>query len=317
MTDPTLLLTHRLRPDTASDLYAELDGHLPDGGLARARTPEEAFELLPGADGIITAGLSEEMLDAAKNLRWVQVLSAGVDRYDRDALEARDIALTNASGVHAEPIAEQVLWFLLTFERRLHVGVRQQSRGVWERFEGGELRGKTLGIIGVGAIGTRVAELSAGLGMTVIGTKRSVETAPAILDDCFPADDYREVLRRADYVVLACPLTDETEGLLGSEEFRLMPSDAVLVNIARGDVVDEAALIRALQNRLIRGAGLDVFSTEPLPPASPLWNLSNAVLTPHMAGSTPHKPGRWREIIVANYDALAAGTLDRMVNRIV
>ncbi|SIR26172.1 Phosphoglycerate dehydrogenase [Haladaptatus litoreus] len=317
MSTPTLLLTHRLTPDIASDLHAELANHLPDGALARARTPEETFELLPEADGIVTAGLSEDLLDSATSLRWVQVLSAGVDQYDQDALEARDIALTNASGVHAEPIAEQVLWFLLTFERRLHVGVRQQSRGVWERFEGGELRGKTLGIIGVGAIGTRVAELGSGLGMTVLGTKRTVETAPTVLDDCFAADDHHEVLRRADYVVLACPLTDETEGLLGSEEFRLMPSDAVLVNIARGDVVDEDALIRALQYRLIRGAGLDVFSTEPLPSDSPLWNLSNAVLTPHMAGSTPHKAERWQDIIVENYEVLASDKVDEMVNRIV
>ncbi|WP_435154854.1 NAD(P)-dependent oxidoreductase [Haladaptatus sp. DFWS20] len=132
-----------------------------------------------------------------------------------------------------------------------------------------------------------------------------------------PADDYHKVLRQSDYVVLACPLTDETRGLLGAEEFHLMPSDAVLVNIARGDVVDEDALIRAHQYRLIRGAGLDVFSTEPLPSDSPLWNLSNAVLTPHMAGSTPHKPTRWRDIIVANYEALAEGNREGMVNRVV
>ncbi len=310
-------MTHRIAPDTASGLRDALDGRLPDGALVRARTGDETDELLPEADGMVTAGLSEEMLDAAENLQWVQVLSAGVDHYDVDALRARDVVLTNASGVHAEPIAEQVLWYLLTFERRLHVGVRQQERGVWERFEGGELRGKTLGIVGVGAIGTRVAEVGAGLGMRVVGTKRDVTDAPAVLDDVYPADEYAEVLRQADYVVLACPLTDETRGLVGSEEFRLMPSDAVLVNIARGDVVDEAALIRALQYRQIRGAGLDVFSTEPLPAESPLWDLSNAVLTPHMAGSTPHKTERWREIIVENYDALAAGDRDEMVNRIV
>ncbi|WP_458189319.1 D-2-hydroxyacid dehydrogenase [Haladaptatus sp. NG-WS-4] len=317
MSHPTLLMTHRIAPDTASGLRDALDGRLPDGALVRARTGDETDELLPEADGMVTAGLSEEMLDAAENLQWVQVLSAGVDHYDVDALRARDVVLTNASGVHAEPIAEQVLWYLLTFERRLHVGVRQQERGVWERFEGGELRGKTLGIVGVGAIGTRVAEVGAGLGMRVVGTKRDVTDAPAVLDDVYPADEYAEVLRQADYVVLACPLTDETRGLVGSEEFRLMPSDAVLVNIARGDVVDEAALIRALQYRQIRGAGLDVFSTEPLPAESPLWDLSNAVLTPHMAGSTPHKTERWREIIVENYDALAAGDRDEMVNRIV
>ncbi|WP_458205644.1 D-2-hydroxyacid dehydrogenase [Haladaptatus sp. NG-SE-30] len=317
MTSPTLLVTHRIASETASDLTACLAADLPEGSLVHARTPDETFESLPDADGIVTAGLTEEMLETAENLRWVQVLSAGVDRYDLDALRTRDIALTNASGVHAEPIAEQVLWYLLTFERRLHVGVRQQARGVWERFEGGELRGKTLGVIGVGAIGTRVAELGAGLGMRVVGTKRDIEDAPAVLDDIYPADEYAEVLQQAEYVVLACPLTDETQGLIGAEEFRLMSSDTVLVNIARGDVIDEEALIRALQYHQIRGAGLDVFSTEPLPADSPLWELSNAVLTPHMAGSTPHKTDRWREIVVENYDALAADDRDEMVNRIV
>jgi len=152
--------------------------------------------------------------------------------------------------------------------------------------------------------------------MAVVGTKRDTSDASEAVDDLLPADEYHELLRRSDYVVLACPLTDETEGLLGIPEFRLLDSDAVLVNIARGEVVDQGALVRALQYGMIRGAALDVFEEEPLPPESVLWDLSNVVVTPHMAGSTPHKDERWIDIITTNYEALAADDLDAPVNRV-
>ena len=318
MTDsPRLLIPYHVPPSRTNELLDALADDLPADSLVVADTPAESRELAPAADGIVTYHLDDDLLDAAENLRWIQCLSAGVDHYDFDALRERGIALTNSSGIHAEPIAEQVLCYLLMFERGLVQATRQQSRGVWERFEGGELRGKTLGVVGVGAIGQRVAQVCSALGMRVLGTKRDTSEVPDGVDELYAADDYHRLLLDADYVVLACPLTDETEGLLGREEFRLMSEESVLVNIARGGVVDEAAMTRALQNRAIRGAALDVFETEPLPPESPLWDLSNVVVTPHMAGSTPKKPERWRDIIVGNYEALAAGDVDAMVNRIV
>jgi phosphoglycerate dehydrogenase-like enzyme len=264
----------------------------------------------------VVGRFDEEWFEYAEELRVVQALSAGVDFLPLESFEREGIALTNASGVHAEPIAEQVLAYMLQFERGLVETGHNQHRGVWERVEGGELRGKAVGIIGVGAIGSRVAELCQALGMTVLGTKRDLEDAPAAVDDIRPADEYRAVVREAEYVVLACPLTEETEGLLGMDEFRLMGSDTVLVNIARGKVVEQDALVRALQYGLLRGAALDVFAEEPLPQESILWDLSNVVITPHMAGSTPHKVERWVDILAANYEALAAGDLDALVNRV-
>lgn len=318
MTDTLrLLIPHHVSPDRTDDLLDALDGAIPPEAVVVADTPAESHEHVASVDGIVTYDLDDDLLAAAANLRWIQCLSAGVDHYDLDDLEERGIALTNSSGIHAEPIAEQVLCYLLMFERGIVQGTRQQARNAWERFEGGELRGKTVGIVGVGAIGTRVAEICSALGTTVLGTKRDTSERPAGVDELFAADDYHELLRRSDYVVLACPLTDETEGLLGGPEFRLMRSDTVLVNVARGGVVDEAALTRALQNRSIRGAALDVFDEEPLPADSPLWDLSNVVVTPHMAGSTPKKPQRWREILTQNYEALAVGDLEAMVNRVV
>lgn len=317
MTDrPTLLLPHGLGADRTEALATALRPTLHDGAIRVSHTPAETIAIAADADAIVAGSLSEELLEAASDLQWVQALSAGVDHYDQEALQEREIVLTNAAGVHAEPIAEQVLGYVLMFERRLHRLVRQQSRRVWERVEGGEIRGKTMGIVGVGAIGTRTAELADAMGMAVIGTKRDVDTAPDVLDACYPAEEYHELCRRSDYLVLSCPLTAATEGLISDDEFRLLSSDAVVVNVARGPVIDEAALTRALQSKRIRGAALDVFETEPLPRESPLWDLSNVVITPHMAGSTPEKVDRWCEIILENYRALADGRPEAMRNRV-
>ncbi len=316
MDAPAVLLPHHVDREIAHEFAAVLDPAIA-GDVIVAETPEESLEAVRTVEAMATWGVADEWLDVAENLRWVQALSAGVDSYDHETLRERDIVLTNASGTHAEPIAEQVLGYMLTFERNLHQSARNQARGVWERVAGGELRGKTVGIVGVGAIGTRTAELAGAFGMEVLGTKRNLDDAPAALDEVYPPDELDELLRRVDYLVLACPLTDETEGLIGTPEFKLLSSDAVVVNIARGDVIDEEALIRALQRGRIGGAALDVFSEEPLPSESPLWNLSNVLITPHMAGSTPHKNGRWRDIIVENYEAFVADELDAMINRII
>ena len=313
MTEPTLLLTHTVPPETSADLLDALRDELPDADLLTAATAEETEELLPDADALVTGRLDEELLDGA-GIEWVQALSAGVDSYPQEALAARGIALTNASGVHAEPIGEQVLGAMLAFERRFLDAMANKERESWERVEGGELHGKTLGIVGVGAIGSRVAELGSAFGMEVLGTKRDPDSAPDAVDECFGPDGHTELCRRADHLVLACPLTEATRGLIGAEAFRLLDDDAVLVNVARGAVVDEEALVRALQYGRIRGAALDVFETEPLPADSPLWNLSNVLLTPHMAGSTPKKAERWAEIVGENYRRF--GTDEPLINRV-
>jgi phosphoglycerate dehydrogenase-like enzyme len=313
MSDPTLLVTHTVPPETAEGLLDALATELPDAEVLPAATPEETDERLARADALITGRLDADLL-ARADVEWVQALSAGVDSYPQEAMEEAGVVLTNASGVHAEPIGEQVLGAMLSFERRFLESQRNKERNSWERVEGGELKGKTLGIVGVGAIGGRIAELGSAFGMEVLGTKRDPAMMPDAVDEAFGADGYTELCRRADYLVLACPLTEETEGLIGSAEFRLLSRDAVLVNIARGEVTDQEALIRALQYGQIRGAALDVFETEPLPADSPLWDLSNVLLTPHMAGSTPKKDERWAEIIGENYRRF--GTEEPYVNRV-
>ncbi|MEF8841087.1 MAG: D-2-hydroxyacid dehydrogenase [Haloarculaceae archaeon] len=301
----------------SESLAASVTDRLPDLDLRVARTPAESRALVADAEVALAASLPEEVLAAAEGLRWVQALSAGVDFYDLDALREAGVLLTSAAGVHAEPMAEQTLGYLLLFERDVLRGVRQQEAGLWQRYEGGELRGKTLGIVGVGAVGSRVAELAGAFGMTVLGTKRDPSTAPDAVDEVWAPDGLHELLVRADYVVLACPLTDETRGLIGREELGIMDEESVLVNVARGPIVEEDALVEALQQGVVRGAALDVFGTEPLPAASPLWDLPNAVVTPHMSGSTPHKEHRLADLFATNLEAFRAGDEDAMENRVV
>lgn len=316
--NPPILLPYTVSSERARRLRSELTTELSDVTIEHAATPPASRAAIETSPVVVTFGLPDDLLACAESLRWVQALSAGVNKtYDVDALDTAGVVLTTISGVHAQPIAEQVLGYMLAFERGIHTGLRQQQRGVWERYTGGELADATLGIVGVGAIGQRIAEFASAIGMQTVGLKRDPESGGDSVDELFGPDGLYEVLLRADYVVLACPLTDETRGLIGSEELQTLGDESVLINIARGGVVNEETLIRALQNGWIRGAALDVFSTEPLPPDSPLWDLSNVIVTPHMAGSTPHYIERSATIVAENYRTFVAGDLDAMTNRIV
>lgn len=299
-----LLLTHTVSRSAGADLREALAEELPSVTVDHPRTEAEFRASLGGTRAVVAARFPEELLDDAPELEWVQALSAGVDGYPRAALADRGVALTTLSGVHAEPIAEQVVGSLLAFERGLVTAMDQQRRGVWERYPTGELMKGTLGIVGLGAIGSRVAELAGAFDMNVLAVKRDPSTNDSLVDECFGPDGLAEVCERADYLVLACPLTEETRGLVGREELRLLGEDGVLVNVARGEVVDQDALVSALQYHVVRGAALNVFETEPLPADSPLWDLSNVLLTPHVAGSTPRYMERAAGIVAANYRTL-------------
>lgn len=317
MSHPKTLLLHEVphggNPDA---LAAELEAQTANLDLVRARHYDDALQHIETADVVITRELNEELLKQANNLDWIQALNAGVDSYDLDRIEERGIILTNASGVHANPIAEQVLGYMLMFERNLHQGLEQQRRREWNHYSGGELRGQTLGVLGVGEIGSRIAQLGWALDMHVLGTKRDTTELPDGVDEIFPTEETHTVLGRSDYVVVACPLTESTRGLIGLPEFASMKHDSVLINIGRGAVVDQDDLITAIQKSKIRGAALDVTDPEPLPEESPLWELSNVVVTPHMAGSTPHYWERCAEIFSTNYVQYLDQNYESFVNRV-
>ncbi|MFP4627795.1 MAG: D-2-hydroxyacid dehydrogenase [Halobacteriales archaeon] len=312
----TALIPHTLRERARRALAGAVRERLPDLEVRTTRLPSETVAALEEATILLTMGLQDAWYDHLDGVRWIQALSAGVDHYDRDRLAETAVVLTNASGVHATPIAEQVVGYLLMFERNLLESVHKQHRGVWERHHGGELGDRTLGVVGLGAIGTAVAEHGARFGMEVVATTRTPSRAPAVADEVYPPDRLAEVLTRAEYLVLAVPLTDETRGMIDQPALRLLPDDAVVVNVARGPVVVESDLVEALQQGRIRGAALDVFEEEPLPPSSPLWDLHNVVITPHMAGSTPHYWERCADVVAANYGPFAEERLDEMPNRV-
>jgi phosphoglycerate dehydrogenase-like enzyme len=268
------------------------------------RTTEEIATLLEGGcDVLLTFRLPDDLLKRAPGLKWVQLLSAGADHALGGPLRSATIPITNASGIHSVPIAEYTLASMLAWGHRFHVTMRAQMRREWSRRSVfmnsvSELRGRTLGVIGYGSIGRETARLAAAFGMTVLALKRDPAAkgdpgwCPAGIGDpegriprrFYGPDERRAILAESDFITVTLPLTDATRKFVGAEEIAAMKPGAYIVNIGRGAVIDEAALAEALKAEKIGGAGLDVFEREPLPAESPLWELENAILTPHISG---------------------------------
>jgi phosphoglycerate dehydrogenase-like enzyme len=198
----------------------------------------------------------------------------------------RGVTLTNSSGASAPSIAQYVLSMMLYRSKPIEAWREQQGRDEWKQLQGHDLNGQTCGIIGTGAIGGEVARLAKACGMHTIGVRRSAK-AMRHIDEMLPALKLQALLKRSDFVVIACPLTKETEGLIGERELRAMKPTATLINVARGRIVDEAWLVRALEEGWIGGACLDVFTVEPLPETSPLWRMPNVIVTPDNSGVSP------------------------------
>jgi phosphoglycerate dehydrogenase-like enzyme len=282
------------------------------------RTSEQAarwHELLGRADILFDFDPTqrEDLPDLAPNVRWVQATSAGIGQlvrrmgYDQ---RMPGTVFTTASGVHARPLAEFCVMAILMFAKGLLRMVDQQRRKHWERYAGSDLAGRTLGILGAGNIGTEVARLGQALGMTVIGTKRTVadvDPASLHLHALYGPEDLSEVLHRSEYLVIVTPHTNETERLLGTDELMLLPKGAVLINIGRGAVIDETALIEALRSGHLGGAALDVFAEEPLPPDSPLWDLPNVLISPHSASTSDRENARLTDLFCENLRRFLAG----------
>ena len=311
----TVLLAHRL-PGTSTEAAADELRERLDGAEILAASDESEFRsLLEDAEVLVTGTPPGDAVESAPNLRWVQALSSGTDQYDEVALADRGIALTNASGVHGPQIGQQVLGYLIYFERGFDRAVTQQHERTWDRYGGGELGDRTIGIVGAGAIGSKVADYCTAFDPELLSVKRDPSTAPTVFDAVYPPAELETVLERSDYLVIACPLTDETRRLVDADAIATLPDDAVLVNIARGEIVDEAALVTALDDGRLGGAALDVFETEPLPEESPLWGMDNVLVTPHTAGTTPHYWRRCVELVERNHARYRAGK--PLENRIV
>jgi glyoxylate/hydroxypyruvate reductase A len=269
------------RPELVGNPRYPADHH-PPVELTPAQTAEWAAllaqaEVMFDVDEPSTHGL----LSRAPNLRWIQSSSSGIGEWVRRlGLVDSAVTVTNAAGIHATPLAEFVVFAMLYFAKRWPRMVEEQRAHHWERCATDSLHGKTLGIIGLGNVGRHVARLARPFGMRVIGTRHS-GAADAVADMVYPPDQTETVLRESDYLALCVPLIAETSMLLGSRELAMLKPSAVLINIARGAVVDEAAMIEALRSGRLAGAALDVATREPLEADSPLWDMPNVLITPH------------------------------------
>ena len=300
---------------------------VPGADLAdrQCRTAEEVGELVgAGCDVLLTFRVPSDIANRA-SVKWIQLLSAGADHVLGGPLKGSKIPITTASGIHATPIAEYTLASMLAYAHRIHLAIRAQVRHEWMRsgaFMAGvdDIRGQTLGIIGYGSIGRETARLAAAFGMKVLALKRNPSErvdagwCPAGLGDpdgkiparYFGPEDRETILRESDYVSVTLPLTDHTRRFISERELAAMKPGAYLVNIGRGEVIDERAMAAALSAKKIGGAGLDVFEHEPLEASSPLWDLENVILTPHISGANRGYMDKACELFVENLKRFAA-----------
>ena len=273
----------------------------------------------PGAlddcDAVVTFSHRDAFL--ADEIRWVHSVRAGYDEFPLEEFEAADVALTNSTGIHGTSVGETAVGMLLSFARRLHHYAKHQVDHAWDRPDWDEpftLAGESLCVVGLGTLGQGIATRADALGMHVTGVKRTVEPVPGV-ETVYANGDLHEAIAEARFVALAVPLTAETEGLFGDVEFDRMRDDAYLVNVARGPVVDQDALVAALRDGRLAGAGLDVFEEEPLPESSPLWDLDEVVVTPHVAAAERDYYRHIAALVEENLDNAADGST--LTNRVV
>jgi phosphoglycerate dehydrogenase-like enzyme len=277
-----------------------LPGHLVD--QLRTEFPQHTFadvwsrealrQSLPQADAAFAAFVDADLVPSLSRLKWVQAPAAGVGHLLSPQLVDSPIILTSARGVRTRNIAEHVLGVTLALARQFHTAIRRQAGHQWalDEIEASgmvrTLQGARMGIVGLGSIGAEIAALASAIGMRVSGIRKRIDQPlPAGVDEVLPPAQLPELLGKSDVVILSAPLTGETRSLIGEEAIRCMKRGALLINIARGALLDDPAVIAALRDGRLGGAALDVFVEEPLDPASPYWDLPNVIVTPHTAGA--------------------------------
>jgi phosphoglycerate dehydrogenase-like enzyme len=282
----------------------------------------EVLDAVRGAEVYLGYGIPHELFLAAREtLRWAHSAAAGVGGSLYPEMVESAVTLTNSAGVHAEPIADTVLAMMLHFARGVDWAVRAQAERRWgkEPFEAAdapvrELSEGTVGLLGLGGIGQAVAQRALALGMRVAALRRSRAEGPAGVEVLAGEGALDRLLSISDYLVVTVPRTAETEGMVGARELALLPRGAVVVNVSRGGIVDEEALAEALRGGGLRGAALDAFATEPLPASSPLWGLPNALLLPHVSGTSHRFWRRETDLIAANLRRYLSG--ERLLNTV-
>jgi phosphoglycerate dehydrogenase-like enzyme len=290
-----VILSSMVIPEVAEAELQAVAAIAREAGLevAVAGTREAQIEAIADAD-IAFGGISEEVFAHATRLRWIQSVGAGVDRYLTPAFANSDAILTSEKGLVGTHLAEHAFAHLLALTRGIATALRERR---WDarlsiRAAAWELTGRTMGVIGLGGTGVEVARRAHAFGMRVIATEPEPVEQPPFVDAVWKPDRLHDLLRESDAVVITCPLTAGTRGMFDEAAFRTMRPHAIVVNVSRGEVVQMDALIAALRDGRIGGAGLDVTPNEPLPPDNPLWAMDNVVITFHTAGASPYRGGR-------------------------
>ena len=298
-TEPELAMLERLPPET---------------GIAVGNSVEAFRRAAPDAQVIFNWSLAGDVLREVFGMcplvRWVHTRSAGLDNILFPELVESPVPLTNGSGVYSAPLGEFAMAAILFFAKDLRRMVRNQMAGRWEQFDIAEIEGQTVGIIGYGDIGRAVATRARALGMQVMAVKRQgppLYNMDPLVSRIYSPDSRIEMIARCDYLVVAAPLTAETRGMIGEPEFAAMKASAVVINLGRGPVIDEAAMVRALAGKRIRGAALDVFDQEPLSEGHPLYGLDNVLLSPHCADHTPDWLERAMQFFIDQFERFRKG----------
>ncbi len=282
-------LTLLVLADPAASWLKMLENLGPEVHVIVSNDAARVRECAPQADVIVNGTSNPPLLSAAvppaRKARWIHSLWTGVDNVLCPEIMASSLPLTNGRGVFRRPLAEWTIGAMLYFAYRMRRMIRQQQAGIWEAFTTEEIQGKTLGIVGFGGIGRTAAELARPFGMRIAALRRRPELfqKDPLIDQSFAPGQIDELMSTSDYLLLATPLTNETRGMIGAKQIAAMKPTGVLINVGRGAVVDEAALVQALEGGQIRGAALDVFAVEPLPAGHPFYKLENVLLSPHTA----------------------------------
>ncbi len=257
--------------------------------------------------------MADHVVRDAPKLKWIQALGTGVDNIVDLPSLGKDVLVTNVRGIHGAPVSEATIAYMLSLARDLPRSVRAQDRSAWERWPSQLLDGKTVGILGVGLIAEYLAPICKQFGMTVVGISSSPRETKNF-DRMVKRDDLVKTAPELDFLVALTPMSAETRGIIGDKVFKAMKPSAYLVNVARGGVVDEPALIKALESGEIAGAALDVFSQEPLPADNPLWKAKNVTIFPHLGGYSKGYEDRAMPTLAGNMSKYLAGDLKNMIN---
>jgi len=309
-------MTRILIVDSEFEKYQEfLEPRFPEVDFTYAVDGEEALTHVPETEVIISIArwFSKEVVQKAKNLKWLQCNITGTDHLIPSLADRRDIILTSGRGIHGPQMTEVTLLHMLALYRQVRRLAKNQETHTWDRFLPYVLENRLVAILGLGAIAEHMARCFKALGMTVYGISRTNRKIEGI-DKVFSRDDLTKAVKDADFLIALVPFNLETQNIIGAKVFYAMKPSACLINVARGGVVDEAALIDALQNGEISGAGLDVFEESPLPDNSPLWDMENVFITPFTGGRSDKYAERILTVIEPNIRAYLDGTTKNMKN---